>query len=263
MHKILRILAIKWSENLQYRGDIILWTIADALVPIIALAIWYSVAQSGNQAFPAQEVFTYYIFLTIVRATAVAWGGYFLSTEILKGDIVRYLIRPLSPFIIHAADNIAVKAFRLIIPISLLAVSLWQWPHLFWPTIYQPYYIVFFLLSVFLATILNFVFDMVTAMLAFWLEDVLQIREYQNMLYEIASGTLIPLAFLPSTIRNIFEFLPFRYMLSTPVEILLGRISGIDIWYQLGIQLLWIIASAITVSFLWKKGLKIYAIPGQ
>jgi len=263
MHKILRVLGLKWSENLEYRGDIILWTIADALVPIVALTIWYTVSLSSKQGFPPQEILTYYIFAIFVRAITTAWGGYFLAGEILKGEIVKYLVRPLSVFWIHAAENITVKVLRLILPLVVLGLILWLKPHFFWPTVYDPRTIAFFAISTILAAILLFIFDMVSAMLAFWLEDVMQIREYQSMLYEIASGTLIPLAFLPHFAQKLFNFLPFKYTLSTPLEILLGRLSPFEIWQQLGIQLIWITVCTTAITVLWKKGLKIYAVPGQ
>jgi ABC-2 type transport system permease protein len=263
MRKFGRILAMKWSENLQYRGDILLWTIADALVPLVALAIWYTVAQAGSPEIPPREIFTYYIFITFVRAVTIAWGGYFLATDILRGDLVKYLIRPLSVFWIHAAENVTVKAFRLALPLPLLLIALWRWPDFFSPAIYEPRHVVLFLVSTLLAAILAFTFDMATATIAFWLEDVVQIRDYQLMLYEISSGTLIPLLFLPPLIQSVFSFLPFQYMLATPVEILLGKITLVAAWEQMGIQVLWIIGSAVALTILWRRGLKVYAVPGQ
>jgi ABC-type uncharacterized transport system permease subunit len=52
LKKIGRIFAMHWAENIQYRTDMIMWTLAGAITPLISLAIWrreeFTVAETVN-----------------------------------------------------------------------------------------------------------------------------------------------------------------------------------------------------------------------
>lgn len=256
---------MKWSETLQYRSDIVMWTIADALVPVIALAVWYTVATSNTSAhgFTPRDTLTYYILVIFTRIITGAWSGYFLSGEILKGELVRYLVRPLAVVWVHIAENISTKLLRLFIPLPIFLFALWQWPQFFSPALYDVSHLAPFLLSTAIAAVLVFCVDLAFGMLAFWLEDAMQLREYEALLYEIASGTLIPLAFLPPLAQSVFSWLPFPSMLNTPVSILLGQVVGIAMWKLIAVQIAWVAITIILLLVLWRRGLKVYAVPGQ
>jgi len=260
---IQRLFAMEWSSMLQYRLDLILWTASEAAIPLVSLAIWYTVAATSPSGPGQQEVLTYYIFVMFVMIITNAWGGFFLSREILEGEIVQYLTRPVSIFWKYAANNVSEKIIKLLIPLPILLVSLVTFREYFAPAIFQTSHIILFLVSLVVAAFLHFNLDLAFGLLAFWLEDALQIRSYNEMLASIASGIMIPFAFMPPLAQQIFGFLPFRYYISLPIEFLLGQAHGTQVPLLIGYQLAWTIALAILLNILWRKGLRRYAPPGQ
>ncbi len=261
--KFNRLLAMEWSKAVQYRFDMFLWSLTEAAVPLIALAVWYRVAVQGHSVWNSQEVITYYIFIMFINLLTSAWGGYFLSREILSGEIIKYLIRPFSVLWNHIANNVAEKIMRMILPVPLLVIALVVLPGFFAPAIYEQRHIVGFLLSLVLGTIIAFVLDLNIGVLAFWLEDVDQLRRYKFLLQEITSGVMIPFILLPTMLQTFFSYLPFRYIISAPAEILLGQAEGRAVLELVGIQIAWTVGLLLLLSWLWKKGLKNYAPPGQ
>jgi ABC-2 type transport system permease protein len=263
MRKILRIFGMMWGTNLAYRADVFLWTLTEAATPLVTLAIWFAVAKNGTFVLTPEETLTYYIFIFFVRSVTRSWASFFLSQEILNGDIVRYLIKPLSVFWEHIADNITTKIFRLLVPAILLAFVLWQKPEFFSSTIFDGTRVMLFVASLLLATILSFVFDAIFATLAFWVEDSLQISAFQFVFGEFATGILIPFAAMPIWLFTALSWLPFRYMVSAPIELLMNQVSGARIAPLFITQLIWIGVSLGILRILWKQGTKNYAIPGQ
>lgn len=262
-HKIARLFALEWSRLLQYRADLLMWMAAESAIPLVSLAIWYTVARSQSSPLSATDTFTYYVIIMFVIIATNAWNGFFLARSILNGEIIQYLTRPISPFWPQIANNLMEKALKLTFPLPLALFIFAFWPDYFSPAIYQPAHIAFFIISLILAAALSFVLDLHFGVLAFWLEDIVQLRRYKDILQQATSGILIPLAFLPPVIRYFFAALPFRYMISAPAEILLGQATGLSVLRLLLIQAVWLVTLISTLTVLWRRGLKIYAVPGQ
>ena len=258
-----RLFVMSAGVNLTYRFDIFIWTLAEAAVPLVTLGIWYTVSRQGVLSISPQETITYFIFIMFARSATNTWVGFFLSREILSGELARFLVRPLSVFWEHMADNLTVKVFRLGIPALILLVLLVIRPVWLAPAVYEPVHLVLFVVSLLLGMILAFTFDAIFALFAFWLEDANQILRFQHMLWQIATGILIPYAVMPPFLFLTLRWLPFRYMVSVPVELLLGQIPAHAAPAFMGGQIGWIAISATLVWWLWQRGLQRYAVPGQ
>jgi ABC-2 type transport system permease protein len=236
---------------------------AEAAAPLISLAIWYTVAQTSESGPTPRDVFTYFIIITFVKIITDSWNGIFLAREILNGDVIKNLIRPLHVFWYGLANNLTEKVFKLILPLVALIVSLNVWPNAFSPAIFEWRNILFFLVSLVLAIAVSFNIDLIIGLMAFWLEDAMQIRRYKVMLEQVASGLLIPFSFLPPLALAIFSYLPFRYITSAPTEILLNQTPGTTVWQLIVWQIIWFIGSAGIIAWQWQAGLRRYAVPGQ
>lgn len=248
---------------LQYRADLLMWMAAESAIPLVSLAIWSTVAQSTATGPTPLDIRTYYIIVIYLMIITNAWNGFFFSRSILNGEIIQWLTRPVSPWWPHIANNLMEKCIKLFFPLPILLAFLVLTPHFFSAAIFQTPHVLLFLVSLPLAAVLAFCLDMLFGVLAFWLEDIAQIRRYKEILQEATSGILIPLVWLPTTLRHVFAALPFRYIISAPAEILLGQVEGITALHVIAIQLLWITTLITTLVILWQRGLKIYAVPGQ
>ncbi|MEX0649625.1 MAG: ABC-2 family transporter protein [Candidatus Andersenbacteria bacterium] len=254
---------MEWSRLGQYRADVILWMIAETAIPFLSLAVWYTVALSGQTGPTPQEIVTYYILIAFIKIATDSWGGMFLTYEILDGDIVKDLIRPIWPMWKKIANNINEKTIKLIFPTLIGITVLLLWPNIIDTSLLTTPHLLLAAASLILAIVLAFVLDITLGLIAFWLEDAFQIRRYKFMLEYVASGLIIPFAVMPPIARTLFEFLPFRYVLSFPAELALGQAEGARALEGFGIQLTWTIGLLILSWLMWRAGLKRYAVPGR
>lgn len=254
---------ISWHKALVYRGDIAAYLIFSVVAPTVALAIWYTVATGGGLGSSPQHIITYYIFIIFVELVTRAWRGIFLVEQIRTGQIVQYILRPPAILLEFITSNLTTKVVQLVAPIMLLGGALIFFPHLFAPEIYQREHVALFIMSLLLAFILWFSLDLSLGMLAFWLEEANEIHGYRFLLSQVASGVLIPFSAMPEGMHTILSFLPFRYAVSAPVEIILGQVEGSAAWELIGIQAAWAVGFILIMRMLYFYGLRRYAIPGQ
>src|SRR4028118_1045539 len=85
-----------------------------------------------------------------------------------------------------------------------------------------------------------FLSQYINGLLAFWITQAVAVFDLWFGLWTILSGYLIPLDLLPSAVSRVAYWLPFRYQLAVPLEIVLGRLQGTDLLLSLGMQALWI-----------------------
>lgn len=260
--KIFRLTSMEWSKLLQYRADITLWTLAVTISPLVSMALWYAVAMSSGDAKNAHITLVYYIFVSFLGTATLAWSGYYIAQEILTGEIAKHLLKPFSLFWGHIVTNVVEKLLRLMIPLPVLIIARVLFYPFFTGAIISASLLPIALLSIFLAMCIAFLLDISLGLIAFWLEDAMQIRRFQDLLYQVASGVLIPYSFLPPTVHDVFSFLPYRYIISAPAELLTGQLGEQEAFKIILIQLTWILLLFIVVSVEWRQGLKKYAPPG-
>ncbi|MEK7556685.1 MAG: ABC-2 family transporter protein [Patescibacteria group bacterium] len=263
MHKLLRLWLASWARALTYRGDIFFWSLTEIVTPLVALAIWYTVSRTSAGPFTPQETITYYILAIFTLSMTNVWNGFFLIQEIQNGKVVQQLIRPIGFFWYHLGRNLTAKIIRLVPQTIAFGIIFAIFASSLSPTVFELRNILFFLATIGAGLTIAFILDMAFAMLAFWIEDAIQIREYKEVISNIASGLLVPIAFMPESLQTIFNWLPFRYIISAPIEIMLGQAPGAEAWKLLGIQVVWIGMCAVLLRALWRKGLKVYVVPGQ
>ncbi|OGY35492.1 MAG: hypothetical protein A3E37_01675 [Candidatus Andersenbacteria bacterium RIFCSPHIGHO2_12_FULL_46_9] len=261
--KIGRIYAMEWGRVLEYRIDVIAWSLAAASIPLVSLALWYNVSLQNPTGLSPQETLTYFLLVIFIKIITDAWNGFFTAWEILNGDIVKYLIRPFPMIWNDIINNTVEKCIKLLIPLPLFIFFLFSFPHTFSPQIFIPSHWLLFIPSLLLALILSFTLETCFGFLAFWLEEAQQIRSFKNIFELVASGVLIPFILMPPTVRTALSFLPFRYIVSVPAEILLGQASFNQSIQLLLYQTVWIFLIIMLAYTLWQKGLQRYAVPGQ
>ncbi|PIT98499.1 MAG: hypothetical protein COT71_00425 [Candidatus Andersenbacteria bacterium CG10_big_fil_rev_8_21_14_0_10_54_11] len=263
VRQISRLCALEWSRILQYRADAILWLTAESTIPLISLAIWHTVSAASPTGPAARDVLTYFVVIIIIGLTTESWNGAFMARDILNGDIVKDLMKPFPVFWRYLADNLSEKAMKLLFAVPVTLIVLTTLADRFTPAIYEPIRLVYFLASLALAAVISFLTDHLIGTLAFWLEDVFQIRRYKVILEQVGTGVLIPFAFMPPLAVMLLGFLPFRFIISAPAEILLNQPVQTTVPQLFIFQSAWIAVLLVMEFGLWRRGLKRYVVPGQ
>ena len=254
------LLKVNWSLVLEYRAGMLIWVLANTL-PLVMLAVWVAIAEAGPVGnYGTAEFVAYYLALLLVRQMTSVWVAWELGYDIRKGDLSPKLLRPLDPIHNHIALHLADKAFRLftVVPPILLAAAFV--PGVTYPT--DAVTLSLFLLSTGCALAIRFMVQYGIGLLSFWITQSLAINEMVYAGMVMFGGVIAPLELFPPAVGRLADGLPFRYMLSLPVELLLGRLTGMERFTALGVQFLWLGGFTALYRLLWRAGLKRYSAVG-
>lgn len=248
--------------ELQYRVAMAIWLIGIILEPVIYLVVWRTVARAGGGnvgGYGASDFAAYFIATMVVNHLAFSWHMWEYDYIIREGLLSPRLLLPHHPIHADVAENISYKLVSLtvVIPTTILLAVIFR------PAItFTPAAVLTFLPALLMAFLIQFFAGWAVAMAAFWTTRISAVNQIYFLGKFFLAGQMAPLALLPSQLQSIASLSPFRWMLSFPVELLLGRLPAPDVATGLAAQLLWVTLSLGAVSFLWRQGVKRYSAFG-
>ncbi|MEW5720366.1 MAG: ABC-2 family transporter protein, partial [Chloroflexota bacterium] len=110
--------------------------------------------------------------------------------------------------------------------------------------------------------ILRFLSQYCFGILAFWISQAITLNEiwFAGML--MLGGVVAPLDLFPEPVRVIANYLPFRFMLSFPVEIVSGRATPTDLLVGSIAMIFWVAFFVMLYRWLWSKGIRQFSAFG-
>jgi ABC-2 type transport system permease protein len=258
-----RLWQVNWAEQWQYRANLMMYLLFWLVSPIIYLAIWTSIANAkGNvNGLTANDFITYYMTLLIVDQITSNIVIHTFAYKIQDGTLSGELIKPIHPMLTNAlVNNIAFKMLTIIgfIPIWIILFFL-----------FKPDYSSVTLIGVLLAIpmmlmgfLIGYLLTAAITSLAFWTTRVFSIHDFYFALSLLFSGQFVPLALMPKIIQNIAQYLPFRFQLYHPIQLILGRLSTAEIIQGYAAAGIWLIVAITLFNWVWRKGVKRFSAVG-
>lgn len=266
------LLRIGFAEAIAYRAELIVWMLTTTM-PLVSMALWSSAAAGeklGPERLGHAEFVAYFTLTLLVRLLTSSWVLWELTEDIRSGALGQKLLKPIHPFLSYTAEQLAALPLRgaLVLPLSLGLLFLFARPQLS----HDPWLWLCFVLALPGAWLINFLSMALIGLLAFYIDSALGLFYAWMGLYTMLSGYLVPLSLMPGWLGRIAKLLPFRYMLDTPVQMLLGwplpggardTIAGRHAAFaSLGIEYGFVILLTVAVALLWRRGLRRYAAFG-
>lgn len=255
------LLRIGVAETVAYRAEFLVW-ILTTTQPLIMMGFWTSVAREGTfESFSADGFVAYFLAALIVRQLTGNWVAWQISEEVRSGAMAMRLLRPIHPFFAYAASHGAAIPFRSFVALPVAFVLLASSGASALST--DPAQLALLVPSIALAWIITFAVLFAIGALAFFLTQTMAIANMYFGLFSLFSGYLMPLKMLPPVIRDVARWLPFRFMLSAPVELMTTRSLDRDTLIELlGGQLVWAAILLAVAIGLWRAGVKRFEAVG-
>ena len=248
------------AEAVAYRAEMLVWLLSTTM-PLVMLALMTAVAREAPIGRFGQADFTaYYLAALVVRLVTGAWVIWEVNYEIRQGTLAFRLLRPIHPLVAYAAENVGAMPLRfaMVVPIAagaLLATGGERLTH-------DPVLLAAFPVALVGAWLITFLAMAVIGALAFWVESSGSLFELWLGLFGVFSGYLIPLELFPRWLAEVARFLPFRYMLAFPVEMVIGLTPRGVALGELAIQWLFVVLLAAAARLTWRAGLRRFAAYG-
>jgi ABC-2 type transport system permease protein len=265
LRKYTKTFELGFQAALEYRANFLLSLLSAAYPIFIQSFLWTAIYR--NSAQTVVYGYTYrqmmaYTFLAGLVARIVRTGfEYEIMDDIKNGKLSTFLVQPLSYFPYRLSSYFGQKLPGLSMILVILAVML-AGLTVFWGLPLEFLRVVIFLVTLGLATVLNFVIFYCFSAVAFWIVEIGFLFEGIRIVTILLSGGIFPLEVFGTRFVQIMNLLPFKYTVSYPINILNGKLASGDIAAGMLIQCVWIVISLGVANVLWRQGGKRYVAIG-
>ncbi len=249
-----------FAEAVAYRAEFLVWMLATTM-PLIMLALWSAVARDAPMGrFGQKEFVAYFLATFIVRQLTGSWVSWQINYEIRHGTLAMRLLRPIHPMLTYAVENLAAQPMRLVValPVAALALGLLgssQVPR-------DPALWAAWCAAMLGGWLITFLASFSIGCLAFYLESSVKVMDVWLTLFFVFSGYLIPVELFPPGVRAAVDWLPFRYQIGLPVELMTSAHDREAAFVLLGRQWAYVAAMSSAAILLWRRGLTRFAAYG-
>jgi ABC-2 type transport system permease protein len=254
-----QLLRTGFAEAVAYRTEMFIWMFATNM-PLVMLALWTAVARGGPVGPYTEKGFAaYYLSTLLVRLMTSSWVVWEMTMEIRQGTLALRLLRPIHPLLAYSAENLAAIPLRGFVAVPLAGILLYtvrgqlshdvsSWLVLI-PAMFGSWLLTFLVMSI-------------IATFGLWVESASSLFDAWLGVSAILSGYLVPLDLFPAAVRDVALVLPFRFLLSFPVELVTGKAHGAHALLLLGGQWTYCACAFLATRLVWRAGLKRYAAYG-
>jgi len=153
-------------------------------------------------------------------------GEFFIGARIRRGEFSNYLLRPTSFVYEWISNNFVEKVYKIII-LSILLSAFYIFFGGFPINIQTNFQLVFLsVISIIMGAMINFILDLIIGISAFWLDEIEVLNGTNKTVANLFSGKIVPIVFLPSFLGAFVIYLPYRYLISFPIELVLGKLNN-------------------------------------
>ncbi|RJO77720.1 ABC transporter permease [Nocardia panacis] len=162
-----------------------------------------------------------------------------LMDRIRNGDVAIDFLRPVDIQLGYLASDLG-RAAATILPRGAPSVLVGALTFgLTMPNTAAPYLLG--AVSVVLAVAISFCGLFAIAILGFWVVETRGIRLFYTTLGTFLAGLFVPVHMFPDWLRAIANSTPFPSILQAPIDVLSGRVLGMESVQVVGVQLFWLL----------------------
>lgn len=177
--------------------------------------------------FTFDEIITYVTIGWIARSLYFSDIDDDISELVKTGQISIYLIRPIRFHLVMLSEALGGLIFRFFLftlPISIVLLSIFpvQLP-------VSLSALVGFLFGTFASFLVLAEVNFILGLVCFYLKSIDGFMRAKYFFIQLFSGLLLPISFFPEWLRSVMNILPFKLIAATPLEIYLGKLTGVSL----------------------------------
>ncbi len=225
------------------------------------LALFGAVAAEAPLGrYGERELVIYFLATFIVRQLTSSWVSWQINAEIQDGTLATRLLRPVHPLLAYAADGLAALPLRaaVSVPVAILLLATSGAR----AVTADPVVWLLFGASVAGAWLISLFVSCSVGALAFFLESSNKVMDLWLAAYFVFSGYLIPVDLFPPHLRAALDYLPFRYQIGLPVELMTGAHGRAEALSLVARQWVFVALGGALLLGLWRRGVARFAAYG-
>ena len=255
------------QELIAYRANFICFLIGEIMSAFIMYFVWKAVFLSTDSetfmGFTMEDMVVYLFITFLTGYLTYSDGAFSVGEEIVDGSIAMRMIKPCSfemCFLFQELGNRIVSAAMIFVPI-VAGVEIYRYA-VSGVFRLQIGFFLLYIVSLLIAYMISFYFNVCYGFMAFFFKNLWGTTLIKETVVGFLSGAVIPLAFLPSGLAAVLNFLPFASLSYTPVMIYMGMYSYGEIAWRIGLQLFWLLVMYGISKLVWRSAVKHLAVQG-
>lgn len=261
-HLFLTLLSAYWQSMSQYRLGALVWIINGAISPLILMYVWMLVSRNNPLSLSDSQIIAYYLLSIVVLRLTQSWSMEDLGQKIKDGLMSIYLIKPANYEIFQISKDFSLKIIRLITLTPFIFIFSWIFASALEVINAHGIQLLLFLFACVLGYGINYYLQNIIGLLAFWLQNTYGASHLYFTANSLFNGQAVPFALMPATLQLIVIYLPFRYILSFPIEILIQDLSNQELFKGFIWGFLWLLIAMVLSKVIYSKGIKSYTSVG-
>lgn len=185
------------------------------------------------------------------------------ANEIENGNVCYKFVRPVDLYNQWYAEHFGYKLSGTIIrcfPLAVVAFLLPKSMRLMLPTSIASFSL--FIIALLIGAMITSSISMVAVYLTFKTMSAKGTATIINTVCGVLGGMYVPLVFMPQSLQNVLNYLPFRFIMDLPARIYVGNIPPMEAIKFIVIAVLWLIALIAIGKLLMKQACKSTIIQG-
>ncbi len=255
------------QSAMAYRANFIFFLLGEMFKCFVMFFIWKAVFESSGSdtfmGFTVENMIVYVFISFLTGYLTYSDGSQTISEEIVDGSVSMRLIKPCSFdmwFLFNELGNKVINYSIMFVPI-VLGVEIYRYAATGAVQFNIAHFLLFFL-SLQLAYLINFYFNLCYGFLAFFFKHLWGLNLIKDVIVDFLSGATIPLAFMPDALRLVLTYMPFASLSYTPVMIYMGMYSSVQIAFFMLLQVLWLAAFVLLSKLIWHYAMRYLCIQG-
>lgn len=265
MRKYFKIFLLYFQFAFEYKSLSVVWFLTSLAIPFLMLIFWNAATASQGGVilgWTYANFATYYLFIALAGSLFIAHIESAVNDDIKNGDLAKYLLKPIPYFSLSLLLELPWRIIQGIFSVASIAIVALLVQNIIQITS-SPIIFILAVVMAILAFCISFTFKMCLGLLAFWFTDIGGIMQLNDIVLSLCSGIVIPLLFLPASLKLILNILPFSYMVYYPVLGFLGKLDVTSELLIICVQTIWVVLFLLLYKVLWHAGRKKFMAVGN
>jgi len=255
------------QESMIYRVDFMFILLGCISGGMVSFFIWRAVFASSEQAtflgFSEIEMMTYIFISFLIGFLTHTEAANVIGNEIRDGSIAMRIIKPLDFNLPFLFQEVGAQTFVFSVTFFPILIALEIYRAFVSGSVqFDPVCFLLFCVSGMMAYLINFHFNICFGFTAFVFKNLWGANTLKDCIVRFLSGEVIPLAFLPLLLGRVLNFLPFAGLCYIPVMIYMGRYTGWQAAFYMGLQLFWLLFFVLMSKIIWRVMIKRLCVQG-
>lgn len=257
--KVSGVARVAIRRKVAHRAELFVLVLA-SLVPLFMMVIWMGIAKDAAlKGFTPARFAAYFALVFLVGEMVSSTAAEEVENDIYFGGVGSLLLRPFNIVLYYFLGEMASAMVRAI-PVFMLVAGVFLFSEA--GQYVQWSYILPALLGVMLGFAINYLLYFIGGLAAFWSDQASSFDLVLTYMLTLFGGVLAPLTLYPGWMQSVLEWSPFPYIISFPIRIIMGGLTGEQLFNGLVFQVVLVTLLSSLAHYVWSKGVRRYSVFG-